>query len=56
MDFITKLLKSKDPTTSVIYNSIIVVVNKLIKYIHFILFQEIYNAEQLSYFYINKIV
>ena len=56
MDFIIKFLKSKDFTTTMVYNSIIVVVDKLIKYIHFILFIEMYNIEQLRHFYIDKII
>ena len=55
-NYVTKLLKSKDPTTRVFYNSIIVVVNKLTKYSHFILFKEIFNAEQLGHLFINQIV
>ena len=54
MDFITKLLKSKDFTTKVFYNSIMVVVDKLTKYIHFIFFQKIFDAEQLKHLFINQ--
>ena len=41
MDFIIKLLKSKNSTTKMIYDLIIIVINKLLKYIHFILFKKI---------------
>ena len=36
MDFIIKLKKSKDSITIILYDLIMVVVNKLIKCIHFI--------------------
>ena len=45
MNFITKLLKSKDPTMEVFYDSIMVVINRLMKYIHFIFFKETFDAE-----------
>ena len=44
MDFIVKLPKSKDPTTGIAYNSILVIVDKLTKYAHFVLFKESYDA------------
>ena len=53
MDFITKLLKSKDPITGIFYNLIIVVIDKLTKYIYFIFFKEIFDAEQLGHLFIN---
>ena len=56
MDFITKFLKSKDLTTAIIYDSIIIVIDKLIKYTHFISFIKTYNVEPLRHLYINKII
>ena len=53
MDFIIKLLKSKDPTMEIFYDSIMVVVDKLTKYFYFIFFKETFDAEQLRYFFIN---
>ena len=53
MDFIIELLKSKKPIIKTLYDSIIMVINKLIKYIHFISFQKNFNAKQLRYFFIN---
>ena len=32
------------------------VVNKLIKYAHFISFKKIYDTKQFKYFYINKVI
>ena len=45
MDFITKLLKSKNLIIIEVYNAIIVIVDKLIKYIIILPFKEKYNAE-----------
>ena len=45
IDFITKLLKSKDPTTKVFYELIIIIINKLTKYFHFISFKETFDVE-----------
>ena len=56
MDFITKLLKSKDPIILIMYNSIIIVVDRLIKYIYFIPLKEMYDVEQLRYLYIDRII
>ena len=47
MDFITKLPTSKDSATSVIYNSILIVVDRLIKQVYFFLYKEIQTVEQL---------
>ena len=45
MDFITKLPKSKDPTTSEVYNAIMVIVDRLTKYTIMIPFKEKYNTK-----------
>ena len=39
LDFITKLPKSKEPHTETRYNSILVICNKLIKFLYFVLVQ-----------------
>jgi len=44
MDFIIKLLKSKDLVTGDIFNLIIVIINKLIKYTVLIPYKEIYKV------------
>ena len=45
MNFIIKLLKSKNSTINVIYNAILVIVNRFIKYAHFVSIKEKkYNA------------
>ena len=45
MDFITKLLKSKDLIITEVYNAIMVIVNRLTKYVIILPFKEKYNAE-----------
>ena len=45
MDFITKLLKSKDLIIIEVYNTIIVIVDRLIKYIIILSFKEKYNTK-----------
>ena len=44
MDFIVKLLESEDPATGTKYDSILVVVDRLTKYVYFILFREAIDA------------
>ncbi len=44
MDFIIKLLELKDLVTGGTFNSIIVIINKLIKYIILIPYKETYKA------------
>ncbi len=44
MDFIIKLLELKDPVIEGTFNSIIVIINKLIKYIILIPYKETYKA------------
>ncbi len=44
MDFVIKLLKSKDLVTGDIFNLIIVIINKLTKYIVLIPYKEIYKV------------
>ena len=45
MDFIVKLLKLKDPIIKEEYDAILVLMDRLIKYSHMILFKEKYTAE-----------
>ena len=54
MDFITKLLKSKDPTIKGFYDLDMVMIDKLIKYFHFIPFIKDFDAEQLRHFFLIK--
>jgi len=45
IDFIVKLPKLGDPTIKEVYNLIIVIINKLIKYMIIILFKETYTTK-----------
>ena len=56
MDFITKLPKSKDPVTTEIYDAIMVIVDKLTKYAIMLPFKEKYNAEQLAFILLNRLI
>ena len=56
MDFIVKLPKSKDPVLGVQHNSILVMVDRLTKYLHFIPYSESINAEQLGCLVLNRLV
>lgn len=48
MDFIVKLPLSNDHVTKEVYNSILIIVDRLTKYTHFIPYKEAYTAEQLA--------
>jgi len=56
MDFITKLPKSKDPSTEIVYDSILVMVDKLTKYTHFVPYKETFTAEQLANTVMDRLV
>ena len=55
LDFIIKLLALKEPLTSTIYDSILVIINTLIKYAYLELYKEVSTIEDLVYIF-NKIV
>ena len=56
LDFIVKLPPSKEPLTGISYDSILVVVDKLTKYVHLEPFQEAATAEELAYIFVKRIV
>lgn len=56
MDFIIKLLKSKEPMIGVCYNSILVIVDKLTKYAYYILYIELNNTKDLVYIFFKIII
>ncbi len=56
MDFIVKLPKLKDLVLGVQHNSILVIVDRLTKYLYFIPYSESINAEQLGYLVLNRLV
>ena len=56
MDFIIKLLKLKDLATKDAFNLILIIINKLTKYLHIIAFKEIYIAKQLGYIVLDRLI
>ena len=56
MDFITKLLASSDVVIGIKYDSILVIVDKLIKYTEMILFKETYTAPELGHILLDKLI
>ena len=56
MDFITKLPLLKEPLTGIFYDSIIVIVNQLTKFLYYILYREVIDAKELSYVFYRYIV
>ena len=56
MDFIVKLLKLKDPIIKEEYDAILVLVDRLTKYSHMILFKEKYTAEQLGFIILDRLI
>ena len=56
MDFIVKLLKSVHLVTKERYDLILVVVDKLTKYLLIVPFKETYNAEQLGFILLEILV
>ena len=56
MNFIIKLLKSKNSTNEKAYDVILVMIDRLIKYCHIIFFKKTYNVEQLKYIVLNRLI
>jgi hypothetical protein len=56
LDFVIKLPSFKKLITGVIYDSIIVVTNRLTKYTYFIFYLESFLAEDLVYIFYKYIV
>jgi hypothetical protein len=56
MDFITDLLESKDPQTQARHDSILVIVDRLIKYAYFWLYRKDTHAEGLAFIFLRVIV
>ena len=53
MNFIIKLLKLKNLTIEDKYNSILIIINKLIKYSHIIVCKKKFTTKQLRYIVLN---
>ena len=56
MNFIIKLFKSKNFIIKKTCNSILIIIDRLIKYIHLILFKKTYTTKQLKFVILNKII
>jgi len=56
MNFIIKLFKSTNLATEDKYDSILIIINKLIKYAHIIACREKFTAEQLRYIVLNRLI
>jgi hypothetical protein len=56
LDFVVKLLSSKKALIGVIYNSILVVINRLTKYAHFIFYKKGLTTEELIYAFNRNII
>jgi len=56
LNFITDLPESEKPLIKVKYNLILVIVDKLIKYAYFLLYQKIANIDDLVYTFLQVII
>jgi hypothetical protein len=56
LDFVVKLLLSRDPITGIKYDFILVITDRLTKYIYIILYLEVNIAEDLVYTFLRIIV
>jgi hypothetical protein len=56
LDFVIKLLLSQDPITGVEYDFILVVTDRLTKYIYIILYLEANTAKDLAYMFIRIVI
>ena len=56
MDFIVKLPASKEVMTGVIYDSVLVIINRLIKYAYFIPYKKDLIAEELIYVFNRNVI
>ena len=56
IDFVIELLPLQDLATQVLYNAILVIIDRFTKYAEIILFRNNYTAEQLGYIILDKLV
>ena len=56
MDFITKFPKLVEPIIKIKYDLIMIIVDRLIKYVYFILFKKTFDAKQLKKLFVDKII
>ena len=51
-----KLSKSENYITGISYNNILIVVNKLTKYLYLILYKKTNNTKQIAWFILDRII
>jgi len=56
INFIIKLLKSTNLATKNKYNSILIIIDKFIKYLYIIACKEKFIAKQLKYIVLNRLI
>jgi hypothetical protein len=56
LDFVVKLLLSQDPITGIEYNFILVIIDRLTKYIYIILYLKANTVEDLAYIFLRVVV
>jgi hypothetical protein len=56
LDFITKLSLFKELMTGIIYDFIIVVIDRLTKYVYFIFYFENFSAKDLVYIFYKHVM
>ena len=56
MNFIIKLPLSMNSTIKKNYNAILIIIDRLIKYSHIVLFKKEYTVEQLKYIVLNRLI
>jgi len=56
LNFIIKLSKSKKKVTRIIYDFILIIMNRLIKYKYFLSYKKTTFAENLTYMFLRMIV
>ena len=56
IDFIIKLSLSEEPLTGVKYNFILIIINRLLKEVRFILYKKSFNTKELVYKFLRNII
>ena len=56
MNLIVKLFKSNNSTTEEIYDAILIMIDRLIKYSHIISFKEKYTAKELENIVLDRLI
>ena len=56
MNFIIKLSKLKNSTTQKKYDSILIMMNKFIKYSYIIVYKKFYFVKQFEFIILNKLI